>query len=222
MNTPGAAVFDLDGTLLDTIQDLADSANEALERTGFPVHPVDAYRTFVGEGMHVLIERILPEGNRSGEAIAEVLARYREAYGRRWNNLTKPYAGIGELLAALAKEPVKLAVLSNKPQHFTELCIDHHLPGHPFHLVLGQRDEVPRKPHPAGALEIAAAFHISPGDILFVGDTKTDMETATAAGMRAIGVSWGFRPVEELLAYGAETVVDHPLELLPLFRGAQR
>ena len=217
MTTPRAAIFDLDGTLLDTLQDLADSANEALTGAGFPAHPVDAYRTFVGDGMHVLIQRILPEDGRDEDSIQRVLTLYRAAYGRRWNNTTRPYDGVPELLTALAAQPVKLGVLSNKPQAFTELCISHHLPGHPFHAVFGQRDHVPRKPDPAGAVEIAQSFRLEPAEILFVGDTRTDMETAVAAGMRAIGVSWGFRPVEELVAFGAERVVHHPREIAALF-----
>lgn len=218
MTPARAAIFDLDGTLLDTLDDLANSANEALESAGLPGHPVDAYRTFVGEGMHVLIGRILPPGRNDEATAARVLEAYREAYGRRWNHLTKPYAGITDLLEALSRMPVKLAVLSNKPQGFTGRCMEHHLPGHPFEVVLGQRDAVPRKPHPAGALEIARTFGIDPAAVVFIGDTKTDMETATAAGMRAVGVSWGFRSVEELKDWGAERVVDHPSELLPLFR----
>ena len=216
MPTPRAAIFDLDGTLLDTLKDLADSANEALSLAGLPVHPVEAYRVFVGEGMHVLIQRILPAVRRDDETVAQVLALYRAAYGRRWN-LSRPYAGIPETLHELSLKPVHLAVLSNKPQKFTELCIGQLLPGHPFHLVFGQRDHVPRKPDPAGALEIAHSFQTPPGECLFIGDTKTDMLTATSAGMRAIGVSWGFRPVEELMEYGAERVIHHPAELLELF-----
>ncbi len=217
MPIPRAAVFDLDGTLLDTLDDLADSANEALTTAGLPAHPVDAYRTFVGEGIHTLVQRILPAGQDDEEMVTRVLALYRAAYGRRWNNKTKPYDGIPESLDALLSRQVKLAVLSNKPQKFTELCMAHHLPDHAFEIVLGQRDSVPRKPDPAGALEIAHAFQLDPGEVIFIGDTKTDMDTATAAGMRAIGVSWGFRPVEELRRHGAEVVVDHPAELLDLF-----
>ena len=216
MPAPLAAIFDLDGTLLDTLDDLADSANEALSAAGLPTHPVDAYRIFVGDGINKLVQRILPEGG-DDEMVAQVLALYRAAYGRRWNSKTRPYAGVPETLHELSFRPVKLAVLSNKPQKFTELCIAHHLPGNPFQIVLGQRDHVPRKPDPAGALEIAHAFQAAPADVIFVGDTKTDMDTATAAGMRAIGVSWGFRPVEELMAHGAERVVNHPAELLELF-----
>jgi phosphoglycolate phosphatase len=217
MPIPRAAIFDLDGTLLDTLQDLADSANEALAAAGLPVHPQEAYRTFVGDGMHVLMQRIIPEDRRDDETLAHVLALYRAAYGRRWNSTSRPYAGIPETLHELSFKPVKLAVLSNKPQKFTELCIAHLLPGNPFQLVYGQRDNVPRKPDPAGALEIAKAFQCAPADCIFIGDTKTDMLTATRAGMRAIGVSWGFRPVQELTEFGAERVIQHPAELLEFF-----
>lgn len=216
MPAPLAAIFDLDGTLLDTLDDLAESANEALAAASLPTHPVEAYRIFVGDGINKLVQRILPEGG-DDEMVAHVLALYRAAYGRRWNNKTKPYAGVPETLHELSFRPVKLAVLSNKPQKFTELCIAHHLSGNPFHIVLGQRDNVARKPDPAAALEIARAFQVSPGDVIFVGDSKTDMDTATAAGMRPIGVSWGFRPVEELQAHGAEHIVNHPAELLEFF-----
>lgn len=217
MPSPRAVIFDLDGTLLNTLDDLADSANEALAAAGLPVHPVDAYRTFVGDGINMLVQRIIPAGRCDDEMVAHVLALYRAAYGRRWNSRTKPYAGMPETLHELSFKPVKLAVLSNKPQKFTELCITHHLPGNPFHLVFGQRDNVPPKPDPAGALEIALAFQVAPSEVIFVGDSKTDMNTAAAAGMRAIGVSWGFRPVEELRSHGAEIVVNHPAELLELF-----
>ena len=217
MPIPRAAIFDLDGTLLDTLDDLADSANEALAAAGLPVHPVDAYRTFVGEGIQTLVQRIVPEGGNES-MVEQVLALYRAAYGRRWNNKTQPYDGITGLLTALTALPVRLAVLSNKPQKFTELCMAHHLPGHAFEIVLGQRDEVPRKPHPAGALEIARAFGLSPDECLFIGDTKTDMDTATAAGMSPIGVAWGFRPVEELLTNGAAAILSHPGDLLKLLR----
>ena len=217
MPTPRAAIFDLDGTLLDTLHDLADSANEALAAAGLPAHPVDSYRTFVGDGINMLVQRILPPGQCDDEMVAHVLALYRAAYGRGWNKKTRPYAGIPETLHELSFKPVKLAVLSNKPQKFTELCITHLLPGNPFQLIHGQRDNVPRKPDPGGALEIARAFQVLPGEVLFIGDSKTDMDTATAAGMRAIGVSWGFRPVEELVEHGAERVVNRPAELLELF-----
>ena len=216
MSKSSAVIFDLDGTLLDTLDDLADSANEALAEQGLPVHPVDSYRTFVGDGMAVLIARILPEGQNDGTTLQRVLGFYRAAYERRWKNKTRAYHGIVELLDKLTERSVPMAVLSNKPQYFSELCIRHHLPDHTFHPLLGQRDHVPRKPDPAGALEIAHHLNLRPEEILFVGDTKTDMETATAAGMHAVGVTWGFRPLSELLESGARTVINHPLELLQI------
>lgn len=213
---PAAVIFDLDGTLLDTLEDLADSANEALTAEGLPVHPVDAYRTFVGDGIGMLIGRILPENLRGTPAETRVLQNYRQAYNRRWDAKSRPYEGIPELLDALAQRNIPSAILSNKPQAFTELCVSGLLPGHRFACVFGQRDHVPRKPDPAGALEIASALNLKPADIAFVGDTSTDMNTAVAAGMIPVGVAWGFRSVEELTASGARTILRHPLDLTRL------
>jgi phosphoglycolate phosphatase len=214
---PAAAIFDLDGTLLDTLDDLADSANEALETCGFPPHPVEAYRIFVGDGMGVLIERILPPESRNPETVDRVLRSYRAAYDRRWNAKTVPYPGVEELLAELGHRKVPLGVLSNKPQSYTEICMAHFLGHHPFGKILGQRDAVPRKPDPAGAWEIAAHWALPPREILFVGDTATDMETAVAAGMIPVGVLWGFRSETELRDHGAKHIVTHPGGILNLF-----
>ncbi len=214
--TPRAVIFDLDGTLLDTLDDLADSANEALTTAGLPTHPVDSYRTFVGEGINVLVQQIIPPERCDDDTLAKVILLYRAAYGKRWNRKTVPYPGIVEMLSTLKSRGILMAVLSNKPQAFTTLCIDHHLRGHAFHPILGQRESVPRKPHPAGALEIAATLSVAPGECLFIGDTKIDMETAVRAGMIPIGVSWGFRPVEELTGNGARQIVHSPAEIVAL------
>jgi phosphoglycolate phosphatase len=214
-----AAIFDLDGTLLDTLEDLADSANEALAAAGYPQHPAAAYRTFVGEGMRVLMERIVPEEARQDRTgLERLLCCYQAAYEQRWRNRTRPYEGIEDMLHALAAAGIPLTILSNKAQRYTEKCVAHHLARHRFRHVFGQRDEVPRKPDPAGAHEIAALLGLPAGDIAFIGDTRTDMETAVAAGMAAIGVAWGFRPVRELEESGAREVVSHPGELVRLFR----
>ncbi|MEN9283092.1 MAG: hypothetical protein RLZZ179_585 [Verrucomicrobiota bacterium] len=214
-----AAIFDLDGTLLDTLEDLADSANEALAAAGYPQHPVEAYRIFVGEGMRVLMERIVPPEERQDRAgLERLLSLYQAAYERRWQNRTKPYEGIEEMLRALATDGVPLTILSNKAQRYTEKCVAHHLAEHCFRHVFGQRDEIPRKPDPAGALEIAMLLGLPAAEIAFIGDTRTDMETAVAAGMPAIGVAWGFRPVRELEDSGARAVVSHPAELVRFFR----
>lgn len=213
---PAAAIFDLDGTLLDTLDDLADSANEALETSGFPVHPVASYRTFVGDGMTVLMQRILPATARSAAAVEQLLEIYRAAYQRRWKAKTKLYPGIDALLHALVEKGIPLTVLSNKPQAYTEICMAHFLGHHPFEIILGQRAEVPHKPHPAGAHEIAQRLGLAPADILFIGDTSTDMDTATAAGMIPVGVLWGFREAEELQAHGALHLVAAPDEILTI------
>jgi phosphoglycolate phosphatase len=214
---PAAAIFDLDGTLLDTLDDLADSANEALEDSGFPGHAAEAYRIFVGDGMGVLIERILPPGSRDAGTVARVLQSYRSAYERRWKAKTTPYQGVEELLVGLTARGIPLGVLSNKPQAYTEICMAHFLGHHRFGKILGQRDSVPRKPDPAGAWEIAAHWSLPPGDILFVGDTATDMDTAVAAGMIPVGVLWGFRSEIELRDHGAKHIVSHPREIQALF-----
>lgn len=214
---PAAVIFDLDGTLLDTLEDLADSANEALGAFGYPEHPVESYRTFVGDGMAVLMERILPETARTAENIAAVLARYRTAYDVRWKNKTRPYPGILPLLDALTARDIPMAVLSNKPQAYTEIVMRHFLSGYRFEIIFGQRDEVPRKPDPAGALEIAEMLHLPPSNIAFIGDTSTDMITATAAGMIAVGVRWGFRTEAELRDCGAAHILAEPAGLLTLF-----
>jgi phosphoglycolate phosphatase len=215
---PAAAIFDLDGTLLDTLDDLADSANEALETSGFPGHPVASYRTFVGDGMTVLMERILPEADRSPATVASLLELYRAAYQRRWKAKTRLYPGIDALLHNLTERGIPLAVLSNKPQAYTEIVMAHFLGHHRFEIIFGQREGIPHKPHPAGAHEIAARLGRAAADILFIGDTSTDMDTATAAGMIPVGVLWGFRGAEELQSHGAAHLVAEPEEILTLFR----
>lgn len=214
---PLAVIFDLDGTLLDTLHDLADSANEALSENGFGPHPVEAYRIFVGDGMEVLMERILPETARDPETVARLLISYRVAYDRRWKAKTRPYPGVEEMLTALAKRGIPLAVLSNKPQAYTEICMAHFLGHHPFACIFGQRDGVPRKPDPAGAWQIARQLGLPPEKILFIGDTSTDMDTAVAAQMIPVGVRWGFRSDTELREHGAKHLMAAPHQIVGLF-----
>jgi len=211
-----AVIFDLDGTLLDTLDDLADSANHVLGEFGFPTHPVDAYRYFIGDGIGTLIRRILPENRRDEGTMNEVLLAYRGEYGRRWNVKTRPYEGIEALLDGLSARGVRLAILSNKPDEFARKCVDAMLPRWTFDLVQGERPDGPRKPDPAGALEIAARWGLPPSQVAYAGDTGTDMKTAAAAGMFAVGVLWGFRGEEELVAGGARVLIRRPCELLDL------
>ena len=211
-----AVLFDLDGTLLDTLSDIAAAANHVLVRHGAQPLPVERYRDLVGDGVAKLFARALPGGADDDGLIASCVGNFREAYGQTWNCQTKPYEGIMELLQTLDDNSVQTAVLSNKPHVFTQQCINEFLGHHPFRCVLGQRDGVPRKPDPASALEIANQLGISFQNSVYVGDTCTDMQTAQATGMLAVGVTWGFRPRQELVEHGAQQIIDHPLELLKL------
>lgn len=211
-----AVLFDLDGTLLDTLRDLSDSGNEVLAGRGLPPHPIDAYRIFVGNGMINLARDVFPPEMRpeTDEEIAAVLAEYRTAYSRNWRNTTVPFPGIAEVLDRIVADRIPIGVVSNKAHDFTLQCVEAFLEGWQWDVLIGAREGHPSKPDPAGALEAAATLGVAPEDCLFVGDSDVDMMTARNAGMRAIGVSWGFRPVEELRAAGAEVILETPGELL--------
>ena len=217
--TSCAVLFDLDGTLLDTLEDLADSMNEVLRGLGLPPHPTDAYQAFVGDGVETLVERALPVGARGATTIERGRRAMLEAYGRRWRRTTHPYPGVAALLDALVARPLPMAVFSNKPHEFTVLTVAEFLGSWPFAAVRGVGPRTPKKPDPAGALAIAEAIGIPPRDWLYVGDTDTDMRTARAAGMRAVGALWGFRGAEELARAGAEALVERPAAILDLLEG---
>lgn len=219
MSTPPhfrAVIFDLDGTLLDTLHDIADAMNAALAAQGFPTHAYAAYQRFIGDGMETLAHRVLPERTRNPETIQLMVAGMRAEYGRRWADKSKPYAGIDDLLRRLRELALPMAVLSNKPHDFTLQCIARMLPEHRFAAAFGSREGVPKKPDPAGALEVARLLRLAPEQCLYIGDTDTDMKTARAANMYAVGALWGFRSAEELSESGAQTLINEPLELLQL------
>ncbi len=207
-------IFDLDGTLLDTLRDLADAANKSLEYFGFPIHPRDAYRYFVGEGLRTLTQRVLPESAGDDDDIEKYMEKFTEIYSSNWNAHTSPYPGIPEMIQSLSDKGMKLAILSNKPHKFTKICVENFFPNHPFVFVFGKRDGVAGKPDPAGALEIAERMELSVGEILYVGDTKTDMLTGNSAGMKTIGVDWGFRDRKELADNKAWKIVSNPQEVV--------
>jgi len=211
-----AVIFDLDGTLLDTLEDLADAANQALAEMGLPRHPVADYRYFVGDGLMALVERILPAESRDAQNVDKLATIFRHHYSRNWDSKSRPFAGIDEMLRSLAEAGLKLAVLSNKPHDFTSLCVERLLGGHSFSLVLGERKGVPKKPDPAGALEVAEQLRVSAEQCLYLGDTNVDMETARRAGMVAVGVLWGFRTRAELVDSGAEYLLEKPADIFPL------
>jgi len=211
-----AVIFDLDGTLLNTLEDIGRAANRVLATHGFPEHPLDAYRYFVGDGAAVLFQRALPGGVGHGETLERCLSEFREDYGRAWNVATKPYHGIPDLLNGLTGRGIRLSVLSNKPHAITESCVRGLLPDWTFDMVLGHKAGAPKKPDPSGALAIAGHMGLSPDQFLYLGDTGTDMETARAVGMRPIGALWGFRTPEELQAHGAEHLIRRPQDLIDL------
>lgn len=211
-----AVIFDLDGTLLDTLDDIADSANRVLRAAGLPEHPVDRYRYFVGEGLLRLVERILPADRRSKDQVSSLVMAFREDYSRSWKVKTRLYEGIGELLDGLQQRGKKLGVFSNKPHEFTVICVREFLAAWTFAAVLGQQEGRPRKPDPAGALEAARMLGVKPGEVLYLGDTATDMQTATAAGMLPVGALWGFRTAGELRSSGARHLAASPTEVLDL------
>jgi len=211
-----AVLFDLDGTLLDTIEDLRDSMNWALGRQGFAPRPVAECKLFVGDGVESYARRALPEGNRDDETVARCIADMRADYSQRWAEKTRPYEGIPDLLDALTQRGVHRAVLSNKPDDFTKMMVAKLLDRWVFDPVRGARDDVPRKPDPAGAVRIAEELGLPPEQFLYVGDTNTDMKTGVAAGMFPVGVLWGFRDAEELIANGAGVLVESPREIVDL------
>ncbi len=217
-----AVIFDLDGTLLDTLEDLGNAVNRVLETNGFPTHEMDAYRYYVGDGEIMLITRALPEENRSDKDIRTCLKEYRQDYGQNWNVNTKPYDGVAEMLDALVMHGFKLAILSNKPHEFTKLCVSGLLANWTFDVVLGQQEPIPRKPDPAGALKIAEGLKIPPSGFLYLGDTAIDMKTAIAAGMFPVGVLWGFRPAEELQKSGAQVLLKRPMDIMNLLNTKNR
>lgn len=207
-----AVLFDLDGTLVDTLADLANATNHALARLGCPTHPREAYRYFVGDGARVLCARALPADRQ--DLVEEAVQLMRAYYERHCFDESRPYAGIEELLGELARRAVPMAVLSNKPDAFTKRVVRHFFARTTFAVVRGQVPHLPLKPDPMAARLIAQDVGVEAGAWLYLGDTNTDMRTARAAGMFAVGALWGFRPREELEEAGAEAFVETPHEVL--------
>jgi len=211
-----AVIFDLDGTLLDTIADLTDSMNIALNHFGFLGHDVEACKTFVGDGVEMFAFRALPENSRDQAMVAKCVALMRQEYTKRWANKTRPYNGIPQLLDALTSRYLEMAILSNKPHDSAKEMVAAILSEWRFNPVIGAQPAVPKKPDPTLANHISQELGIPPEQFLYLGDTGTDMKTAQASGMFAVGALWGFRSAEELEHAGAEVLVKHPREVLEL------
>jgi len=211
-----AVLFDLDGTLLDTLDDLADSMNAVLASMGCPPHPVDDYRYLVGNGVEQLARAALPADRRASEDVRRCVAGMMEEYGRRWKDKTTLYNGVAALLDGLVARGLPMVVFSNKPDSFTQDAVRHFLARWPFAAVRGAVDGVPKKPDPAVAIALAGEIGVVPARVAYLGDTDTDMRTATAAGMLPVGVLWGFRGEAELRSAGARALIGSPMELLDL------
>jgi phosphoglycolate phosphatase len=210
-----ALIFDLDGTLINSILDIALSMNKVLEKHNYPSHEIEKYNYFVGDGALVLVKNAMPQ-NASDEEIKIALKSFIEIYEQNTHNNTLPYEGIYEMLEKLEKLKIKKAVLSNKPHKFTLKYMENIFNNFDFQEIHGQKTDVPKKPDPTMAIEIATKLNTKVEDMIFVGDTATDMKTAKSAGMIAVGVEWGFRGVEELLENGADFIVKTPQEILEL------
>lgn len=211
-----AVLFDLDGTLLNTLQDIADCGNTVLAALGLPQHKLAAYRYFVGDGRDALVARILPENQRDAATVAKVAIAFDREYDLHWTDNTRPYVGVPALLQDLSERSLRMAVVSNKPDGITRLAVSRLLPRWQFEVVLGARPAVPKKPDPAAALEVARTMGLAPADFLYLGDSDIDMRTAQAAGMFPVGALWGFRSAAELRQGGAAALIAEPGELLKL------
>ena len=212
-----AVIFDLDGTLLNSLEGIADAMNVLLERLGYSTHPLETYKYFVGDGVTEMVRRALPEVIREKSDIKKLVIDYREIYHTTWPKKSPPYEGIPELLDALTQKNKKLAVLSNKSDDFTKRMVSKLLSLWEFEIVMGAQQGIPEKPDPYAALKIAEITGIAPSNIIFMGDSGVDMKTAARANMYSMGVLWGFREAGELLANGAKKLIKHPIELLNIF-----
>ena len=218
-----AFIFDLDGTLVDSLEDIGQACNDVLASHGYPVHPLPAYRFYVGRGFHKLVNDALPEGEAaklSSDQLTALIAEARARYGENMCVRTKPYAGITEALQQLAADGHALAVLSNKPDDLTVELVRRYFPDVPFALVRGGREGVPLKPEPDAPLDMLRHMDFLPERSFYVGDSNVDIFTARNAGMISIGVAWGFRGADELRAAQADHVIDTPEALTRMAKEA--
>ena len=213
-------IFDLDGTLLNTLEDLADAGNWVCRRNGWPEHSLEEFRAMVGHGLSNLVERFSPEGCRSPLMLVNTLAQFSEYYGQHNMDKTAPYTGMTDLVAELGLRGLKLAVYSNKADDFSRQIVEHYFPG-AFALVRGKVRGVPVKPDPTGVRQLLVELEADPARTLFVGDSSVDMETAHNAGLTACGVTWGFRSRESLVAAGADFLADTPEQLTAVILGGE-
>jgi phosphoglycolate phosphatase len=212
-----AIIFDLDGTLINSIPDIADSMNTVLSEYGYPQYNYNQYKYFVGNGIRRLVERCVPPEHATAENIENIFRRMIEVYGNNYVNKTRVYDGIYELLDGLAAKQIKMAILSNKTDSITQKVCNQLFRDNNFEIILGATNNFPKKPNPQSALFVAEKLEVSPDEVFYLGDTSIDMETACAAGFFPAGASWGFRPAEELSSFGAQFIVNNPVDCLSFF-----
>lgn len=210
------AIFDLDGTLLDTVADLANATNQALAKCGYPTHPTEAYYRFVGNGINKLFARALPEEARTEDNVQRIRTLFIPYYNEHNADDSHPYPGIVELLTQLQSQGIQLAVASNKYQQATAKLVGHFFPNIRFAAVYGQREGVPIKPDPTIVNDILSETGISRAHTLYIGDSGVDMQTARNASVESVGVTWGFRDEEELRTNGATHIIHHAKDILKL------
>lgn len=211
-------IFDLDGTLLNTLEDIGNSCNKVIEVFGFTSHPIEAYGYFVGDGSRKLIERATNLDSKD-PMIECMLSSFKDVYTKDLISKTALYEGIPEILDALEKEGVIMGIVSNKIHAFLQSCAQEYLSSWPFAKILGEREGIQSKPAPDSVNEIIQALDVSPKEVLFVGDTKTDMKTARNAKVDSCGVLWGFRDRKELENNNATYIIERPEELLAIVKG---
>lgn len=211
-----AVVFDLDGTLIDSVADLGNAVNRVLSANGFPTHELRMYHSFIGDGAEMMVRRALPEDKRENNILSNCLEQFMIDYNQNFNVDTKLYDGIPELLDYLTNKGLKIAILTNKPYEITLKFVKELLSDWMFALVVGNKDNLPKKPDPSGAFLISRKLDIPTQQFVYLGDSGIDMKTAISAGMLPVGVLWGFRGRDELIRDGAKYLINKPLDIVDI------
>jgi phosphoglycolate phosphatase len=208
-----AVIFDLDGTLIDSVPDIADAANQMLANHNFPAHDTSRYKEWIGHGAMKLLQRAVP-GTRDESFLRKLLVEYREIHINNCTTKTRLYKGIEEVLDLLIEQNISISIFTNKPQEITNKVVNHYLSDWKFDFVYGQMPEYPKKPDPARAIEISEKLKYNPGDMFFIGDSDTDMKTGVAAGMIPVGVTWGYDTETSIADAGAKYIVSGTKDLV--------
>lgn len=210
-------IFDLDGTLLNTLDDIGSATNTVLKRHNLAEYPLAEYRYFIGKGIYRLVYQVLPEELRTEETLQKIFQEVLDEYAKNLDIHTKPFAGIPELLDELTYRHIRMAILSNKAHELMDEVVNNHFAKWDFEVVFGARKNVPTKPNPQSAFEILEIMQLNAEEVVYIGDTDVDMQTANNAGFYAVGASWGFRTPEELKSNGAKLIIEKPQDLIELF-----